>query len=85
MVAAVASDHVWLGEAVVGYCEGCGCGSGHGLSGGEPQYVIFSIARPRALINVYSTGPYSALSFEDADVLATALPGGQPFDSMFGF
>lgn len=46
MVAAVAGDHVWLGEAVVGYCEGCGCGSGHGLSGGEPQYVIFSIARP---------------------------------------
>jgi nuclear pore complex protein Nup160 len=35
--------------------------------------------------NAYLTGPYSALSFEDADALAAVLPGGQLFDSMFGF
>lgn len=43
------------------------------------------IAQPLALIDGYSTGPYSALSFEDADALAAVLPGGQLFDSMFGF
>jgi nuclear pore complex protein Nup160 len=31
------------------------------------------------------TGPHSALSFEDADALAAVLPGGQLFDSIFGF
>ncbi|KAI0245682.1 nucleoporin Nup120/160-domain-containing protein [Lactifluus subvellereus] len=30
-------------------------------------------------------GPHSTLSFEDADALAAVLPGGQLFDSMFGF
>ncbi|KAH9036608.1 nucleoporin Nup120/160-domain-containing protein [Lactarius pseudohatsudake] len=32
-----------------------------------------------------SFGPHSALSFEDADALAAALPGGRIFDSTFGF
>lgn len=85
MVAAVASCHVCLGEAVVGCWEGCGCGGGHGLSGGEFRYVIFAISSSQALIGVYATGPYSALSFEDADALAAVLPGGQLFDSTFGF
>jgi nuclear pore complex protein Nup160 len=30
-------------------------------------------------------GPFSALSFEDADALAAVLPGARLFDSMFGF
>jgi nuclear pore complex protein Nup160 len=38
-----------------------------------------------SLTNAYLTGPYSTLSFEDADALAAVLPGGQLFDSMFGF
>ena len=37
------------------------------------------------LTNAYLTGPHSTLSFEDADALAAVLPGGQLFDSMFGF
>jgi len=43
------------------------------------------IAPSLASTNAYLTGPYSALSFEDADALAAVLPGGQFFDSMFGF
>ena len=43
------------------------------------------IASSLAPTNTYLTGPYSALSFEDADALAAVLPGGQFFDSMFGF
>ncbi len=38
-----------------------------------------------ALNDYCSTVPYSTLSFEDADALAAVLPGGQLFDSMFGF
>jgi nuclear pore complex protein Nup160 len=43
------------------------------------------IAPSLAPTNAYLTGPYSALSFEDADALAAVLPGGQFFDSIFGF
>ena len=47
--------------------------------------MLLLIASRLALTNASSAGPYSTLSFEDADALAAVLPGGQLFDSMFGF
>jgi nuclear pore complex protein Nup160 len=47
--------------------------------------TLIFVAMSFALTNTYLTGPYSTLSFEDADALAAVLPGGQLFDSMFGF
>ena len=47
--------------------------------------TLIFVAMSFALTNAYLTGPYSTLSFEDADALAAVLPGGQLFDSMFGF
>ena len=46
------------------------------LAGSFGTLLLF-IAPSLTPNNVYLTGPYSALSFEDADALAVVLPGGQ--------
>ena len=53
------------------------------LAGSFGMFVF--VFMPSAVTDACLTGPYSTLSFEDADALAAVLPGGQLFDSMFGF